>query len=214
MTYNPSVPAINTRIDNTYNIVQNNFDQANTIFGVDHFPFNYATSGDRGVHKQCTFRGNTAIPAPAAGSGAVYGQTQTLVALDNRVYPFWKRDGLATVYPMAPIKAWATFIPTSTPGLCTITSNFNVTSVTRTATTGIYAVVLAESLPFSAGTVEYNVFLNGSPGGSTPVPFSISILPLWFATGYVPLAIPVPTANTFYISCLDTLSRCSLVVVQ
>lgn len=169
MTYDPTVPAINTRIDATYNIVQNNFDQANTIFGVDHYEFDYSDPALRGLHIQTTFaslpNGPVPAPTPPLGFGAAYAKSVTSGSPSKTTtYPFYRRDGFTTDYPVIPIKAFCTFITRNTNGAATIVNSFNITSVTRTANTGQYVVVFTQPLPYEIGVTEYSALFGvGGP---------------------------------------------------
>lgn len=167
MTYNPTIPAINTRIDATYNLITTNFDQANTIFGEDHYEFNATLPAERGKHKQVTLialpNGPVPIPNPPAGEGSAFSvNTSTGMPAISTTYPFYKRDALASglQYPMIPIKAFATFIPRTTNGVATLVNSFNISAITRTGT-GVYRVQFTEALPFELGVTEYSI-LSGS----------------------------------------------------
>lgn len=81
----------------------------------------------------------TAIAALNAGplvSGAVAVQSdqETATSTTLAVTP-----GRQQFHPSAP-KAWVKFTGTSTPGAAVITASYNVASVTRTATLGVYTV--------------------------------------------------------------------------
>jgi hypothetical protein len=135
MTYNPSIPAINTRIDQTYNLITTNFTVLNTVYGTDHFAYDDATANAR-KHRYVTLPDMTATPpAPAAGNGAMYAKTATAMT-----YPFWRRDAAVTDWPMVPIKAFATF-NTTTGAL--EPSSFNIAAVAVAGNTATITFTVA-----------------------------------------------------------------------
>lgn len=128
MTYNPSIPLITDALSTSQPQIKNNFNQLNVQFGVDHSGFNVNGSNGTGFHNKVTWPDQTSSP-PTSASGQVvaYGITNNSVTM-----PYYKRDGLSTVFPLAPIKAYAVWVSSLTPnGTVTLDNNFNIASITQ-----------------------------------------------------------------------------------
>lgn len=70
--YNPNIPAGTDNLSTSAGEIQNNFSQANLIFDVDHFKFNYATTASRGMHRVVTFPEIPAVPTPTLLKGVLF----------------------------------------------------------------------------------------------------------------------------------------------
>lgn len=96
MSYNPNIPAAGTRINQTYNLITTNFNQANLIFGSsnidgggfvgDHIAFNNATTANRGKHAKVRLVELGAAPSTAVDEAALYTKVGTNPAQTNLFY--------------------------------------------------------------------------------------------------------------------------------
>jgi hypothetical protein len=115
MTYDPNIPAINTRIDQTYNYLTTNFTVLNTDFAKDHYEWNFGTVADQGLHRRTTLIQQAADPGAAATRGTIYtlNNPAVLPAAITRTDPYYRFDtgalGGSAIAPLLPFKAYATF---------------------------------------------------------------------------------------------------------
>lgn len=73
MSYNPAIPQPNDLISASQAQIQTNFSQADTIFDIDHFTFDNATTANRGKHRKSTYVEVT-DPTTAANELALYSK--------------------------------------------------------------------------------------------------------------------------------------------
>lgn len=78
MTYDPTIPILSHNITVDASQIQTNFSQLNTLYGQDHFSFNNATVGSRGLHKQITFPSAPTEPVPTGTITNVYPKVDAL----------------------------------------------------------------------------------------------------------------------------------------
>lgn len=195
MTYQSNIPLPTDLISVSQGDLKNNFTSLQNTYNVDHFGFN--PEANIGFHKHVTLPDQTsAAPAPAAGFGAEYAKT-----VNSETYPFWRRDGLTTDYPMMPIKAFALFpsanpptsvfplpygnissITFSTPGV------YNITFVTPFANTNYSAICTSEGqsafIPQLVGatkTVNNCQIVVGPSNGTTPADTGFKIMVAFFS---------------------------------
>lgn len=76
MTYDPNIPAAGTKINQTFNLLRTNFQQANAIFNEDHYQFNDSTAPFRGKHRKSTYIASTA-PGSSSGENVVFSETSS-----------------------------------------------------------------------------------------------------------------------------------------
>ncbi len=74
MTYNPNIPQAADIPSQSQGELLTNFKQLNTIFDVDHVPFNDVTVANRGKHDQSTYIELTDSPGTAANEVAVFSK--------------------------------------------------------------------------------------------------------------------------------------------
>lgn len=74
MTYNPNIPLGTDFPSQSRSQFLTNFGQLNTLFGADHFPFNYATVALRGRHQFVTLEQQAAGPATSGTQVALYSK--------------------------------------------------------------------------------------------------------------------------------------------
>lgn len=72
MTYNPNIPQTTDIPSQSQGEMLTNFQQLNTVFDVDHVPFNDGTAANRGKHDQSTYLELALDPTTAANEMAVY----------------------------------------------------------------------------------------------------------------------------------------------
>lgn len=173
MTYNPSIPAINTRIDQTYNLITTNFNQLNVIFNADHYQWNYVTVGDRGLHRQVTLL-QQAAPAAGALRGEIYTIKSPLTVGTTRTEPYYRYDTAVNIpgggfaglqAPVIPFKAFAAFDSTAAAvganiPPASIFQAYNIATILRDTATD-YIITFTNKLDDQVvGTaMEYVVFL-------------------------------------------------------
>ncbi len=152
MTYNPSIPAINTRIDQTYNLITTNFTQLNNIFANDHYEWNFITAGDRGLHRKTTLLEQGADPAAGANRGEVYtkdvgGITELFYRYDTSANPAGR------IIQLSCVKGWCRFNGST----LAITDQNNVATITRPggSPVGVYSVNFTRPL----GNANYSVLV-------------------------------------------------------
>ncbi len=74
MTYIPDIPQSGDIPSQSQGEILTNFQQLNTVFDVDHVPFNDTTAANRGKHDQSTYIELAADPTTAANEVAVYSK--------------------------------------------------------------------------------------------------------------------------------------------
>ena len=74
MTFNPNIPQPNDIPSQSQAQILTNFQQLNTVFDVDHVPFNDGTAANRGKHDQSTYIELGADPTTLSGELAVYSK--------------------------------------------------------------------------------------------------------------------------------------------
>lgn len=175
MTYDPNIPQASDVISQSQAELLTNFQQLNLVYGdgnpgadpnSDHYPYD-DTSANARKHRKVRLPDTSGTPyTPLASEGVMYARTDG----SGNTYPFWRRDTSVIDYPILPIKAYASVITRTTNGACTLVTSMNVTSVTRSGL-GAYDVVLAITLPFTAGVNEYAALF-----GQGGVPSSSSVI--------------------------------------
>lgn len=169
-SYNPNIPNPTDLLSISQGQLKGNFNKANSSFGTDHYEFADLTSNN-GLHKKTTWVDQSAsVPLSVAGAVVGYGNTISGVTM-----PYYKRDGLATVYPLSPIKAYATFTLTGavTPYFAVLNDSFNVATVQingpnqtpqitltnpmRTANYGVLALATGFAFGVFPGPITYSI---------------------------------------------------------
>lgn len=101
-SYNPNIPQATDFLADSQLDIKNNFNQANTTFGVNHIAFNVAP--DNGLHKwvQMPLVANYAAitPAPAASQDVVYSKTATSEAAGTETNLFMSPDASGNEYQL------------------------------------------------------------------------------------------------------------------
>lgn len=159
MTYNASIPQGSDFLSTSQGQILDNFGQLNTQFAIDHTAFNTGSGNGNGFHKKVTLPDQTgSIPSSAADQVVVYGKTDSSISA-----PYYKRDGLATVFPLSPIKAFAMLTGAGSSVDPTINRSYNIASVT--CSVSVFTVTLSEPMN-TTGTDAYGVIANRFTGSS------------------------------------------------
>lgn len=74
--YDPLIPQPSDNLSTSQGQILNNFTELNNIFDADHFTWNNATVGNRGLHREVTFPAVKAVdPTPSGVSSVIYTKT-------------------------------------------------------------------------------------------------------------------------------------------
>jgi hypothetical protein len=149
-----------------------NFTDINSDYGIaadaDHVEF--AASSNNGKHKRTTLISSATAPVNGGTDQVIiYSQTKATA----QTMPYYKRDNLATEYPLSPIKAYAVFNLTNTNVAGTIaivpTDSFNCSiSQVTTVVSGILVDVTIEvTITNACRTSNYGVFPSCSTTNGT-----------------------------------------------
>lgn len=170
MTYNPNIPLSSDIPSQSQAQFLTNFQQLNTVFDVDHVPFNDATSANRGKHDKSTYIAGS-DPATAAGEIAVYSKTSggvpelfmrdqssgTVIQLSKGV-PSATFPG-STFLPGGVSMKWGSFTMTGTSATVTYSSPFTsspfsvvITPIDSGAAAGSWRVGTTTLTGFTAST--------------------------------------------------------------
>ncbi len=124
MTYTPNIPQSTDDPSQSQPLILSNFQQLNIQYGTSGDHIEWTASSGNGKHKKVTWTDRTGV-IPTAGLNEVvaYGVTQSGVTM-----PYYKRDNLATQYPLSPIKAYANILTLAAAGNIVPLDSFNITS--------------------------------------------------------------------------------------
>lgn len=149
MVFKPNIPQANDILSDSQGDLLGNFQQLDTSFGIDHFPFSDQTA-DNGFHKKVTLPGNVAAPTPGAGYGDIYAVTTASIT-----QPYWIRDAQATIYNMLPIKAFGSF----TGAGATINASNLTASRTAGQPVGVFDINIAANVINPVPGTSYGVLI-------------------------------------------------------
>lgn len=96
MSYNPNIPQSSDIPSQSQGEMLTNFQQLNTVFDVDHVPFNDSTTANRGKHDKSTYIELSANPATAADEMALYSK-----ASGGNTRLFMRQEGSGTVIQLS-----------------------------------------------------------------------------------------------------------------
>lgn len=177
MPWTPSIPEpTHAPADDVLNMQQNN-DQIQTSFSVDHNPLASVTND--GFHKQVHISSAIAQGAQTDPASVIFSQAGVASPFVN----LWYKNQNAAFFLNA-IKAWA-FCPAV--GGITASQSFNVTSVTRNSA-GQYTVIMPAN---TVASVNYSVLITTSNCNSGTTSDS--------CFGTLATDIFIPTATQFVI---------------
>ena len=105
MTFNPSIPAAGTRIDQTFGLITDNFSQLNLIFGApeaepapgsfqgDHVSWNNSDVNKRGKHIHSRYIEQTSITSTAADECSLYSKEDPNLPNETVMFLRGESDG-------------------------------------------------------------------------------------------------------------------------
>jgi len=139
MTFTASIPQASDDPSQSQPLILANFQQLNSQYGTAGDHVEWTASSGNGKHKKVTWINQSGSP-PTAGLNELvaYGITQSSITM-----PYYQRDNIATVYPLAPIKAFARVTATGVAGLQTLSNSFNITQVNLVGTTWTFTITNA-----------------------------------------------------------------------
>ncbi len=192
--YNPDIPQGGDNLSTSQGQILNNFTELNNIFDANHFKYNFATVGDRGLHRKIDLPVTTTVSAPSGTASVIYNKAVSGVAspyFDNAVGSsvLWRggsSNGLAST-------------TLANPGLLNLPNGFQVRwgtdqfamgSATRTVTftpafttTALVATVtIDETAPANYVAAQSLGQSNFLARRSTPITSAINFR--WIAIGY------------------------------
>lgn len=154
------------RLDIDYQNLQGNFEQANVVYGTDHYPFDNATS-NQGFHNKATFPVR-ADPTSVASQGIIY--TKDSANMPGRADPYYAYQTAAatsmtgTFCPLLAVKA---FGKADLSGLVSGTS-FNVTSAARVG--DVWTIVITSAFVTAPNAQKMMVIAVPESASTTNVP--------------------------------------------
>lgn len=160
MTYIPTIPQPTDDLSVSQGQILGNFGKANSSFGTDHYAFADATVNNGKHQKVSWIDQSAAVPAaPASQAVIAYSETVSMITM-----PYYKRDSVATQFPLAPIKAMARVVSTGANGAQALSAtSFNITSVSRASAVWTFAIVnpmrtsIYAIIPFVEGVVTSGI---------------------------------------------------------
>lgn len=193
MTYTPNIPQSTDDPSQSQPLILTNFQQLDSQYGSagDHVAFSAVSAN--GKHKKVTWIDQSAS-VPTAGLNEVigYGATASSITM-----PYYKRDNIATVFPMSPIKAYASFISlaqNAAPQVIAPLDSFNITTITQTGT-GINRN-FAINLTNACRTANYGVlFFYDAANSSQSTGYNITSSSLFNITIVTSLLAPLGTVR-------------------
>ena len=154
--YRPLIPTGTVKLDVDYQNVQDNFNQANVVYGTDHYPLDNATAGQIGFHKRITLPAGAA-PVTTAGQGKVYTQDSAVQPGRTDLYYAYQTDaGVPYTGELFPLNFCKAFGRSSDPGGLDAGTEFNVTSANLVGNT--WTIILTSAA--SDNVSKMMVFVN------------------------------------------------------
>lgn len=137
-TWNANIPAANQSFSVSQGLIETNFSTLDSVENVDHYA--YSTGGPlQGQHKQITFPANNAPGAQTGLASTLYTNTGT--ALSSASQLFWRNS--QSIFQISAVRAWATFDGGQAGPTIIFGQGYNVASITRSATAGLYNIELS-----------------------------------------------------------------------
>ena len=126
--YRPLIPTGTVNLDEDYQNLQDNFNQANVVYGTDHYPLDNAVAGQEGFHDKVTMPVR-ADPTSIAGQGIVYTKDSAIQPGRSDLYYAYQTN-VGTPYSgtFFPLNACKAFGLATTGGNLIAGTSFNVTS--------------------------------------------------------------------------------------
>lgn len=162
MPYQTNKPAPSDNLDDSVTDIQVNFDIANTIMAIDHWPFDDISSS-QGKHKPIH------IPVPqnigtSPGTDALEWAYYTKTLASGAVETFWKRPGItpngadiqmsSNVYPQSSATNAVTFLP---GGLVLVCGRTSIGAGTSYTITYPYSLTVTDTISVSISVQSVNL---------------------------------------------------------
>ncbi len=184
MTFNPNIPQSADIPSQSQGQILTNFQELNTVFDVDHVPFDDATAVNRGKHDQSTYIELGADPATLSDEVAFYSKDS---GGNSRL--FMRQESSGTVIQMSgddPVNAassGSTFLPGGLIYAWNRETVSNNTVVTVSAVTNIHQVVI--TIEDGSATPQSRVYVFNITGNTyqTKVPTGGSAVIRWMVVG-------------------------------
>lgn len=126
--YQPLIPTGTVNLDVDYQNLQGNFEQANIVYGTDHYPLDNAVVGQQGFHKKVTMPVIT-DPVTTAAQGIAYTKdSATLPGRTDLYYAYQTDVGTAMSGTFFPLNICKAFGKATAAGNLIANTSFNVTS--------------------------------------------------------------------------------------
>lgn len=173
MTYSPNIPQATDDPSQSQSLILQNFQQINSQYGTlgDHVAFTAASNN--GKHNKATLINQVSQPTSLVNEVVVYSNTQSGIT-----DPYYVRDNLSTVFPLAPIKAFATF--QNAAGAITPLNSWNITSINNAAGTITITMTRACKTASSYGVIANSQNIGGptiSVANLTSTSFQLTTAP-------------------------------------
>ena len=170
MTFTANIPTTGQSLGVTKQPIQDNFTNYFNVLSQDHVAPNLT---GQGKHKKISLTNQTAA-VPSAGVSEVVIYSTTTLGISS---PLYKRDDLATgtIWPLAPMKAFAMVTSTGAAGAQTLTSSYNITLCSRTGNVWTFTITNAMKSATSYGIfgiVSAGDILTFAPINSTSFSFN------------------------------------------
>lgn len=171
MTYQPGIPAGNDNLSQSQGDIQDNFNQLNVQFAIDHTAFNTGSGNGDGLHKQIHFPLFTA-PSVISGSGTQGGVVYSAAGVASATTANLNfKNNANLVFPLSLIKAYALV---DTNGTVVTSQSLNVVSVVRGGTGTSYVVTLTAgavngttAYTVISQAVDFNILIHSTPTDAT-----------------------------------------------
>lgn len=178
--YQPNIPTGTVPLDQDYLNVQGNFQQLDTSFGVDHFPFSN-TTGNNGYHGAVHLSQQSVVPTPVSTSGEIYSKIATQIISDTALF-YQTGTGInvqmtMNVLPLAGANGY-TFLPGGLLmqwGVVTLGGGSNQSGTVTFATSNI---------AFPTNVLNISLTLQSNTGNSSDNTLSVSVTSAPTGTGF------------------------------
>lgn len=153
--YTPNIPQPGDNPSDSQDQILENFQTLETLYGTmgDHYSWTNTNPAEAAKHAKVTLPGlptatapGNALPTPSSGNCSIFAQTR-----NSQTLPYYARDGLVpgapvtNVWPVSPIKAYATINVTSS-NVVTINDSFNIASITAASSGRTLTVNLTNAM--------------------------------------------------------------------
>jgi hypothetical protein len=160
MAYVPNIPQPNDLLSESQGDILDNFQSANTTYGINHYPFDNATVGQIGKHKYVGMPVLGAAPATTSTEGALYFKT---VGPGSAL--FMVRDNNAGTEVQLTTASVGN-VSSATNGYCWLPGGLFLQWGTTTPASNSTIQSVSFNVPFSS--TPYNIQVTGYRAASSP----------------------------------------------